>query len=215
MNPTRPGVTRSRMWRPRVRRSLALTIVLVAAGCGLLRGPTETPTTFYVLSATAEPGQAPAGGDLVLGLGPITFPPYLDRPQMVRRVAPNELVFDEFNRWSEPIKQNFERVLGNDLDRLIGIDRLIAYPWYSHTPMDYAVSVVVMRFEEQPSGDVALDARWTISNAAGKPYLNRETHLTRPARSPAEVAGAMSGMTGDLARDIAGALHELGGKHTP
>jgi len=214
MNPIRPEMTRSRMWRPRVRHSLALAIVFVAAGCGLLRGPTETPTTFYVLSTTADAGQAPAGRDLVLGLGPISLPPYLERPQMVRRVAPNELTFDEFNRWSEPLKQNFERVLGNDLDRLLGIERLIAYPWYSNTPMDYAVSVVVMRFEEQPSGDVALDARWAISNAVGKPYLNRETHLTRPASSPAEIADAMSGLTGDLARDIAGALHELGGKHT-
>jgi len=212
MNPTRPAVALSPAWRRRAR-SLALAIALGAAGCSLLRGPTTTPTTFYVLSATSESGQAPPGRDLALGLGPITLPPYLDRPQMVRRVAPNELAFDEFNRWSEPLKQNFERVLGSDLDRLIGVDRLIAYPWYSNTPMDYAVAVTVTRFELQPSGDVALDSRWAISSANGKPFLNRETHLSRPANSPAEVAGAMSGMTGDLARDIAIAIRELDAKH--
>ena len=130
MSSTRPALTVLR-----ASSSLALGFALFAAGCSLLRGPTTVPTTFYVLSATDEPGQVPAGRELTLGLGPIHLPPYLERPQMVRRVAPNELVFDEFNRWSEPLKENFVRVLANDLDRLLGVERMIGYPWYSNTPM--------------------------------------------------------------------------------
>jgi uncharacterized lipoprotein YmbA len=189
-----------------------LGLALAVAGCSLLRGPSTVPTTFYVLSSTAQSSDVAAGRELVLGLGPITLPPYLDRPQMVRRVAPNELAFDEFNRWSEPLKQNFARVLGNDLDRLVGIERLIEYPWYSNTPMDYAVHVFVLRFEPQEDGEVVLDARWAIANVSGTPYLNRQTRLSRQASSPPEVAAAMSGMTGDLARDIAGAIRQLDDK---
>jgi uncharacterized protein len=199
---------------PRRWRNAAVSVPIVAcamlgAGCGLLRGPVTTPTTFYVLSSSSESGQAPQGRPLSLGLGPITLPPYLNRPQMVRRTAPNELALDEFDRWSEPLKENFIRVLGSDLQNLIGIDRLVAYPWYNTTEMDYAVEVTVMRFEQQPDGDAALDARWSIRNAQGEPYVNRETHLSRPADSPPEVVAAMSDMTGQLARDIALALREL------
>lgn len=209
MTPTRPSVARSRAAARRDRTALTLAVALVASGCSLLRGPSTTPTTFFVLSSIAQPGQIPAGRPLALGLGPITLPPYLDRPQMVRRIAPNELVFDEFNRWSEPLKENFERVLGTDLDRLIGIDRLIAYPWYSNTTMDYSVHVVVLRFELQPSGNVALDARWSIGDGHGKPIVNRESHLSRPASSPEEIAGAMSDLTAELASEIAVALRNL------
>jgi uncharacterized lipoprotein YmbA len=196
-------------WRS-AASSLALgSALLTAAGCGLLRGPVVTPTTFYVLSSSLDPGPVRQGRALSLGLGPITLPPYLDRPQMVRRVAPNELVFDEFNRWSEPLKENFARLLATDLDKLIEIDRLVPFPWYSTTKMDYAVAVAVMRFEQQPNGDAVLDARWSIRNARGEPYVNRDTHLSRPGGTPPEVAAAMSGMAGDLARDIAVALREL------
>lgn len=206
-----PAATRRR--RSAAASSLALACALLtAAGCGLLRGPSVTPTTFYVLSSSVDPGQVPQGRVLSLGLGPITLPPYLDRPQMVRRVAPNELAFDEFNRWSESLKENFTRVLGSNLEKLVEIDRLVPFPWYSTTKMDYAVEVTVTRFEQQPDGDAVLDARWSIRNAHGQPYVNRDTHLSRPAGTPQEVAAAMSGMTGDLARDIALALRELDAK---
>jgi uncharacterized lipoprotein YmbA len=209
MTPIRLAAARSRALPHPLRASLALGVALLAGGCSLLRGPQTTPTTFYVLSSTSQPGDVPAGRPLSLGLGPIELPPYLDRPQMVRRIAPNELAFDEFNRWSEPLKENFARVLGTDLDRLIGIERLITYPWYSNTPMDYSVAVVVLRFELQPDGAVALDTRWAIGDGRGHPIVNRESRSSRPAESPAEVAGAMSELTGELARDIAAALREL------
>lgn len=190
------------------------SLMLLAGGCGLLRGPDTTPTTFYVLSATATADEIPAGRSMILGLGPISFPGYLGRPQLVSRVAPNELWFDEFNRWSEPLKQNFEQVLATDIDRLVGVKRLIPFPWYANTKLDYSITVNVMRFEPQPDRTVILDARWSIRDPQSTVLINREARYSRPGGTPAEVAGAMSSMTGDLARDIAVALREQDGKQT-
>lgn len=189
--------------------AIALALALAAGGCSLLRSPSVPPTSFYVLTATAERGEVPAGRPLALGLGPISLPPYLNRPEMVRRATPNQLVFDEFNRWSEPLKDNVVRVLGTDLDLLLGLDRVIFYPWYSTTAMDYSVSVVVVRFEPQPDGVCVLDARWSIGNGRGEQLANRDAHFERPADTPPHTAVALSALLADLSREIASAMRTL------
>jgi uncharacterized lipoprotein YmbA len=190
-----------------VHAALLLGIVVLAGGgCSLFRSPTAPPATFYVLTATVEPGEVPPGRRLTLGLGPITLPPYLNRPEMVRRVTPNQLSFDEFNRWSEPLKDNVVRALGTDLDKLLGIERLVSYPWYNTTQIDYAVEVGILRFEPQPDGQAVLDARWSISNSHGQPLVNHDSHFEHPAGPPPQSAAALSTMVGELARDIASAL---------
>ena len=198
----------------RRRMAPVLAVTLLAAGCSLLRGPETTPTTFYVLNGTSTPGDIPAGREMILGLGPVSFPGYLGRPQMVSRVAPNQLAFDEFNRWSEPLKQNFEDVLGSDIDRLIGVKRLVPFPWYANAKLDYSITVTVLRFEPQPDRTVILDARWSIRDPQNNVLVNREAHYSRPSGTPAEVAGAMSSLTGDLAHDIAVALREQDARAT-
>ncbi len=200
--PRAPGSTRV--------ASIAFAVSLIAVGgCSLLRSPDAPPTTFFILSATAERGQIPAGRPLALGLGPVTLPPYLNRPEMVHRVAPNQLSFDEFNRWSEPLKDNVVRVLAADLDALLTLDRIVPYPWYSSTPMDYSVAVAVLRFEPQPDGNAVLDARWSIGNGGGEQLANRDAHFERPAGKPPQTAAALSAMLGDLASEIATALRTL------
>jgi len=180
-----------------------------AAGCGLLRGPTATPTEFYVLNAGARQDAPPVRRRLVIGLGPVTLPPYLQRPEMVTRVAANQLWFDENNRWSEPLKDNFTYVLAADLDSDLNLERIVRYPWYSTTQMDYVVVVAVENFEVQPSGEVALKARWGIGDVLGTEFASRESQFTRPGGPPGTVAAALSELVGDLASEIASAMRQV------
>jgi uncharacterized lipoprotein YmbA len=186
-----------------------ISLALLAAGCGLLRPTPSTPTRFYVLDATATADGTPAERRLTLGLGPLSLPPYLERPEMVRRVSENQLTFDEFNRWGEPLKANLQRVLATNLDALVGVERLMPYPWYSNAPIDFSVAVAVLRFEPQPDGNVALDARWNINAKDGTVLLSRESHLNSPGGSPAETAAAMSSLAADLSREMAAGLRQV------
>ncbi len=196
--------------RPVPLALLAFGVMLIGVGgCTLLRGPAVQPTNFYVLSSVSQPGEVAPGRRLTLGLGPLTLPQYLERPEMVTRVEANQLTFDEFNRWGEPLKDNFMRVLASDLDKLVGFQRVIFYPWYDTTPMDYAVSFTVLRFETQPGGDAVLNARWAIGDGHGHVFVTRDSHFSRPAGPPAQTAEALSTLVGDLARDVASALREL------
>jgi hypothetical protein len=192
-------------------RSICCAAVAIVAlsGCALFRSPSNAQPEFFVLSATAQPGEIPGGRRLAVGIGPVSLPAYLSRPEMVVRVADNQLVFDEFNRWAEPLKTNFVHALATDLDILIGFQQMALYPWYDTTPLDYSVSVALLRFERQ-SGDTALlSARWTIRNRAGDVLLNRDSQYSRPAANPTQTAAALSAVTADLARDIATAMRSL------
>jgi uncharacterized lipoprotein YmbA len=99
-----------------------------------IRGYTTTPPArFYVLSAlpggeAASPVAAAERG-LAIGIGPVTFPKYLDRPQIVTSTSPYALNMAEFDRWAEPLESNFVRVLAENLALLIPMARFVVAPW--------------------------------------------------------------------------------------
>ena len=80
-------------------RSIAVGMILLTmAGCNFF---TRTPPShFYVLNSLASlEGMSSSQGqsDVIVGIGPVTFPEYLDRPQIVTRTGSNELYFAEIS----------------------------------------------------------------------------------------------------------------------
>lgn len=186
------------------RRHLAPIVALALAGCSLLGGPNVPPTRFYVLSPDAV--GAPRPSDLAVGLGPVRFPGYLDRPEMAVRRDANHIAYLDTARWAEPLKDNFVRVLGTDLGQRLGTDRIIPFPWYRNVEPPYSVSVDVLRFEAQAGKMAALQARWTLRDKAGAPLAANTLDASRPAADPDAVAAALSAMTAELAQQIADAV---------
>lgn len=183
---------------------LALAGAALLGGCALLAGPKVEPTRFYVL--TAAPAQ-PTMSTLLIGLGPVRFPGYLDRPQMAMRVEANRIEYSEWARWAEPLKENFETVLGTDLSAQLGTDRVVKFPWYRNLAIDYSVSIDVVRFERLADSEVALVARWTVHDGeSGNPLASNLADLRQPAGSPEEAASALSELINQLATQIAAAI---------
>src|SRR6266478_6682031 len=185
--------------------ALALVSAMLAAGC--LGG--NAPTRFYVLA----PGEmtavtAPA---LSIGLGPIGLAGYLDRPQIVTRPAADKIDIGEFDQWGEPLRDGISRVLAEDLARQMPSARISVFPWRGLEQILYQVVVDVTRFDGTAGGDLALEARWRILDAAGKEIAVKTTRLTEPTGSPGYSAtvSAMSRALARLSRDIAQALTAL------
>src|ERR1700722_554228 len=74
--------------------------VMSVAGCSYMAkailAPQKDISKFYLLTPTADTAAATGStqstsGNFTLGLGPITLPKYLDRPEIVTRMAPNRL----------------------------------------------------------------------------------------------------------------------------
>ena len=183
--------------------------LLVLAGC---IGASE-PSRFFVLRPLPATGEPAAGGDAIaIGVGPVVFPAYLDRPEMVTQISDNELDVDEFHRWAEPLKDNFTGVLAENLSVLVATDRVAVFPWTRATPIDYQVTVQVTRFLGEVGGANTLTARWRIFKGDGKELLvTRQSSFTVDAISDdiAAMVEAQSRALEELSTAIAAELRRI------
>ena len=194
-----------------VRAALVMGALLLVGGC------TSKPSRFYVLSAipqvetasvTRTSPQTP-----IIGVGPVTLPRYLDRPQIVTRYGPHELKLAEFDRWAEGLDTNFTRVLGENIAQLLPTAQVVTHPWPRATPLDYQVMVEVTHFLGQVGGESLLMADWTLFKGEGQQVLvSGKSRLSAPVVSEdyAAMVAAMSQTLADLGREVASAARSLG-----
>ncbi|MGH7382325.1 MAG: PqiC family protein [Candidatus Methylomirabilales bacterium] len=205
------------MMRRLCLRVAAVTLgasVMILGGC---IGGKSSPAKFFVLSALPNPettkGAVAAERGVAIGVGPVSLPPYLDRPEIVTRAGGNKLHLAEFDRWAEPLRQNFTRVLAQNLSNLIPTDRAALYPWERSVPIKYQVLVDVARFEGSADGNSLLMARWSIVGADGKQELlagqSSFSESIGPPQDYEATVSAMSRTLADLSREIAAAIKTL------
>jgi uncharacterized protein len=186
---------------------------LMAGGCA------SQPSRFYLLSAvanaeTASPGTSGQQGPTI-GVGPVTLPRYVDRPQLVTRTSPYELKLAEFDRWAEALDTNFTRVLAENLSILLPTARVVMSPWPRATLLDYQITVDVTHFLSQVGGDSLLIADWTLLKGEGQEALT--SGRARFSASPggqdyAAIVAAMSQTVASLSREIATTIRGVGPK---
>jgi uncharacterized protein len=178
---------------------------ITIAGC---LSPRRDDSKFFVLSPVgADPGSM-GSRQILVGLGPIKMPAYLDRQEVVTRVAPNRLELSGQDRWAEPLDSDFTRVLAQNLSSDLGTQRITFYPWYNTTQVDFQVKVNVYRFESDKNGKVDLTAHWQVLSGTGKLLIVRDSSYTETAKpgDTSDAAAAMSRALGRLSQEIASAI---------
>jgi len=182
---------------------LFFALATFGAGCA------STPSKFYTLSPTAEPGGAVASYSVAVG--PVTVPAMIDRPQMVVNVGPNQVGIDEFNRWASPLPNDMARVVAENLSKILGTPLVSVFPQATADGASYRVLIDVMRFESAPGKSTTLDALWTVRRAkegasrAGRTTVNE----TVKEQSYAGLVAAHSQALGRLSTDVAEAIRAL------
>jgi uncharacterized lipoprotein YmbA len=172
------------------------------------------PSRFYGLSpmANSESKSVEDRRPFVVGVTRMTLPEFLDKPQIATRLGPNEIRFDEFNRWAEPVKDNFSRVLAENLSVLLGPDRVLVSPRAGALLPDYQVWVEVIQFDAGPGGDFSLAAQWSLYRQEGKKVIVRKRfNILENAGDPGYVAmmAAGSRAVAALSREIAAAIRAV------
>jgi uncharacterized lipoprotein YmbA len=190
------------------RRRLALlgAGLLLSVGCTQL-----APTSFYTLAATAEPsGGARRDRGLVIGLGPVTLPAYLDRPDIVTRLGENQMQLADLHKWAEPLEPLLTRIMAQDLFALLDAEDVIPLPQRRDVPLDRVVEVEVTRLDADAAGLVSFDARWRVYGADGDTLLTSgHSVITEQGAPPPDydaIVAAMSRAVAAGTRDIATAI---------
>ncbi|MBW1980490.1 MAG: membrane integrity-associated transporter subunit PqiC [Deltaproteobacteria bacterium] len=127
---------------------------------------TQAPVKFYTLDAMQglEKGslQAAANREVAVGVGPVRLPALLERPQIVIRTSPNMVNLSESHRWGGSLREDFLRVIGENISQLLGTSKVAVYPWESYFTPDYRVAFDVQRFDGELAGNVVLSVSWTV-----------------------------------------------------
>jgi uncharacterized lipoprotein YmbA len=188
------------------RRFSGLALAAFLAGCAATQ-----PTNFYTLAPEIAPDVAKRSADgLVIGLGPITLPQYLDRPDIVTREGANQMRLAEFHKWAEPLEPLLTRIMAEDLYALLDASDVIPIPQRGDVPLDRVVEVDISRFDADAAGQVALDARWRVYESDNETLLasgrSQVTEQGAPVPDYSAIVAAMSRAVAQASEEIARAI---------
>jgi uncharacterized lipoprotein YmbA len=187
--------------------ALYLIAVMLSAMAGCAATP---PSKFYILSPVAiDTTVQPASLAAAIGVGPVTLPKYLDRPQITVRSGANELFYNETHRWAEALQDNVTSVLAQNLALLVPTDRVSVFPWGRSTAIDYQVVADISRFDADASGSVVLSANWKLYREESREVVaQKKTVVTEPVAGAAytDIVAAQSRALAAMSREIAAAI---------
>ena len=192
--------------------TVALVFLLPAlTGCG-----TSAPAKFYLLNSISAPVKDASISEkrtpVTIGIGPVDFPSYLDRQQIVTRISENEVNLSMFHEWAGPLKEDFIRVLVENLSAMNPGDLFAVYPMRGSSPADFHLEIEVLRLDGTLGGDVLLIARWAVFGKDNeRMLLTRKSTIREPtgAADYGSLVAAESRAVEALSREIAAVMNGL------
>jgi uncharacterized lipoprotein YmbA len=188
-------------------RLVILAAVFMLAAC--VAGCASTPSRFYTLRAANE--SAAKSSDLSIAVGPVSVPVVVDRPQIVVNEGPNQVRFEEFNRWAAPLQNSIARAVADNLVLMLGTQRVTLSTQTLSADADYRAVIEVQSFQSAPGEAAILDAVWSVRRSKdGKAETGRTTvRETVADKGYDALAAGHSRAVARLSRDIADAVRTL------
>ena len=200
------------------RSTFLITTAILGAVMALLWGCASTtqPSKFYVLSVLTQPKATTqvttSNADMLIGIGPVTLPAYLNRSQIVTRTSENELKLAEFHLWAEPLKENIARVLMESLSNLLNTNRIVIYPWRTSISVAYQITLDVVRFDVGSDGNAVMNVYWTVYDKDGKEELLKKKSIFRESSGSKDyhsIVAAQNRTLMEFSREIASTIKKI------
>jgi len=149
--------------------------------------------------------------DISVGIGPLTIPDYLKRPQIVTRRSNSQLQIEEFHRWAGQLEKGIGAVIVDNLTDQLGSERVVTFPWDRFAKPDFRVVYDIQRFDGIPGEEAVLKVRWTVFDTAtgtadrvrGKMY-----RLRVESSEFKSLVEAQSRLLGQFSRDLGAELRQ-------
>jgi uncharacterized lipoprotein YmbA len=170
---------------------------------------------YYTLNPQLTAGSA--SSQLAIKVGPAEFPGSLDRNQIVTRLSDTQVAVNQYNVWSAPLREQFLRVLGDNLGQALGTDRVVVYPSESGYSSEYQLLLDVIQFDGQIGGDVTLRVRWTLAAPDGSALASGLFVASQASNNEGydALVAAHSLLVASLASSLAAQLQEVASPGRP
>jgi len=190
-----------------------ICLVLGLSSC--ISIPNSPSSRFYALSVVDEnqvSKKIKIPSNVIVGIGPVRIPEYLDRPQMVTRNKDNMFQFAQFDRWGESLDLGLAHLIREDLTAMLPGSKLTLYPWNPSIAVKYQVVVEVVQLDSQLDGEMHFVVQWTLIDVQNaKAVIIKRTEFHQPIIPPnySGLAKALSSACASLSIQIAQALGSL------
>jgi uncharacterized lipoprotein YmbA len=191
---------------------LALALAWMLAGCI----NTPLPDYYVITPDSSSTRDQPIANlkEIALGLGPVTIPETVNRPNIVTPMDNNQLLVAEYHRWSEPLRENITRVMMANIAEQLSLDKLYPYPWLRNQ-IDYQVRLDVIQMLGALRRQVFLQVRWQILTGDRPAKLLKtqisEFRIPVTGRGYSPMVAAYSTAVGQLSDEIALELASIAG----
>jgi uncharacterized lipoprotein YmbA len=170
-------------------------------------GGTSPKSVYYVFTPSQNtPAAQSQLNEYSLGIGPVTIPEFLERPQIITRQGKNILHINEFHRWADSLEAQITDVLVVNLSNLLDTPNVIAYPWIKPFLPKYQLYIKFRRFDGNLADSITMDAIWRLVDTKNKKeLLSRRLFQTVPTNNKGYKAyvNALNTAVEQLSQDIA------------
>jgi len=144
---------------------LALLCLVAALGaCNVVPPAQDDATRYFTLSDSGGSGtpMAHSTGAVRIGLRPVVLDGYLKRRDIVVRTGENEIAFQDYRLWAEPLDSAIGRALASRLLASPAVAQVYQEPFPIEQARDFDVRIEVSRCE----GSMARSGRYEASLTA-------------------------------------------------
>ena len=189
---------------PFLKTFVLIILCLWPLGCA-----TSPPTKFYLLSPLPAPSLETEGTQgqqlTTIRVDAVVIPGYLDRDEIVTRVSENEIHLADLNQWGEPLRDSLTTILALNLSRLLPAKGFAVFPFKCPSPVDYQISVEIVRMDGSLDGDVHLTAQWSILKGKENSIMVTRKSRFKASKAPTdydELVATQSRLVEALSREI-------------
>lgn len=139
---------------PRLPAAALVGLVAALAACSIVPPAQDDTTRYFILSdlAASDVAMAHPEGALRIGLRPVVLEGYLKRRDMVVRSGNNEVAFEDYRLWAEPLDAAVGGALRSGLLAAPGVSQVYTDPFPLDRPRDFDVRIDLLRCEGAATG---------------------------------------------------------------
>jgi uncharacterized lipoprotein YmbA len=190
-----------------VRSQVVVVLMLVLLFAGCMR---SKPSRFYTLRDTLPDNVAIntdlAENEVVLGVGVISLPGYIDHNKIVTRVNAAEVKLSDYNRWAESTSDKIYNIMILNLSQLCPSMHVGKYIHSNRSKFTHYLKLTIDDLIADNNGVVTLNARYDVFPLKEKDAIpiRKNVSFKKEIKEGdySAMVSAMSSLLGELSVDI-------------